>query len=256
MRDLIVVGLGELGRLYGGAALRAGLRVTPWTREQRPEEALASLSEDTPVLLAVGEDALTLALQSLPEPRRRHSIWLQNELFPRDWAELEEPPTVLVPWLLQKRGKPLIVLHPSPVFGRHAELVLAMHRAIDIPALRIEPVCGAEALRDKYAFIVAMNALGLSSDAPLGWFLEHEQGLIESVLRESAELAGKVCEVSPAHAHVAALARTAFEALRDISPRGRTAAARIERALERATHHRLTLPTLERLYAGAKPSAT
>ncbi len=246
------MGLGELGRLYAGAALRAGYRVTPITRGQSPADALSGLPEATPILLAVGEEARASALDSLPKTRVSQTIWLQNELFPRDWAAFSQAPTVLVPWLLQKRGKPLTVLHPSPVFGKHATLVSAIHQAIDLPAVPIEPEQGAAALRDKYAFILTMNALGLVKDAPLGWFLAQERALIDALLREAAELACRLCNVPAAYDHVAQLAVTAFGALRDISPRGRTALARVERALQHAAIEKLALPTLQSLHERTK----
>ena len=62
-RDFAVWGLGELGRLYAGGALRAGHRVTPLTRATDPATTLASLPSATPILIAVGEADLDAPLE-------------------------------------------------------------------------------------------------------------------------------------------------------------------------------------------------
>src|SRR5690349_4273352 len=116
MHDLIVMGLGELGQLYASAALKRGVRVTPVTRAIRPDEALKEAPVGTPILVAVGEADLDTALQSLPKDRLDSVVLLQNELFPAHWRRYTEHATVMVPWLLKKKGEPLLVARSTPVF--------------------------------------------------------------------------------------------------------------------------------------------
>ena len=111
MNDFVVWGPGELGRWFGGAALRLGMRVTPITRGMNPREAMAGLDHETPILVAVGESELENVLSAMPEVRKSSVLLLQNELFAPMWQRHHVRPTVMVPWLLKKRGQPELVHH-------------------------------------------------------------------------------------------------------------------------------------------------
>ena len=252
MRDFVVYGLGELGQLYGAAALRAGLRVTPITRRSDPQQVLAQFAHDVPVLVAVGEQSLDDALKSLGE-RGNVAILLQNELFPAVWQERGIAPTVLVPWLLKKRGVAMQVARPSPVFGRHAELMCELHHAIDVPVVRLrdEPSLH-QALVEKYAFILTINALGLIRDRTLGMWLQEDPIRVHAISLEAAQLGAILCEQ---HVDLPRCARATSEGMRALggmSARGRTAEARVTRALEHCRRIGLALPELSRAAAGAQ----
>ena len=184
MRNLVVYGLGELGQLYGAAALRAGYRVTPITRHSDPHAVLATLAPDVPIVVAVAESALEEALTVLGKARGDSAILLQNELFPSLWRRHDVTPTVLVPWLLKKRGTPLLVARPTPVFGAHAELVATLHRALELP-FEVLPHEHAlyQALVAKYAFILTINALGLLRDRTLGMWLQEDPERVSALAR-------------------------------------------------------------------------
>ena len=195
MRDLVVYGLGELGQLYGAAALRAGIRVTPITRAEDPKRVLRDFAPEVPILVAVGECDLEHVLCELGPARGQATILLQNELFPSAWRRHEIQPTVLVPWLLKKRGTPLLVARPTPVFGLQAELVVTLHRALDLPvvSLRDEPALH-QALVDKYAFILTINALGLLRDRTLGMWLQEDPLRVDALANEAAQLGAVLCQ--------------------------------------------------------------
>lgn len=264
MRDLVVYGLGELGQLYGAAALRAGIRVTPITRADEPKRVLSGFALDVPVLVAVGEADLDDVLSSLGQARGQATILLQNELFPSAWRQHEMNPTVLVPWLMKKRGTPLLVARPSPVFGLHAELVVALHRALDVPVLNLRDAQALhQALVDKYAFILTVNALGLLRDRTLGMWLQEDPLRVDALAREAAQLGAALCEqgvaASPAPGaagldlslSVAAVIE-AMRALSAVGARGRTAAARVARAREHGARLGLGLPELARVAEQAR----
>jgi hypothetical protein len=247
MRDLLLWGVGELGRFLGGAALRANMRVTPITRATQPENAFSQLPSDTPLLIAVGEAELDAVLARVPEGRKGAVILLQNELFPAHWQAHQVQPTVLVPWLLKKRGEPELVGRATRVFGVHARLVEELHQILGIAC---EPLPDAQALRqalvEKYTFILTINALGLVRDLKLGEWRIQDPERVEKLARESARLGAARAESSIDEAACVASTFEAMERMASIAARGRTAGARVARALDEANKHGLVLPELMR----------
>jgi len=245
MRNFVVYGLGELGQLYGAAALRAGLRVTPITRASDPRDVLRGLPDDVPVLVAVGESALDEALEVLGKARGGATILLQNELFPSSYRKHEVTPTVLVPWLLKKRGTPLMVARPSPVYGPQATLVEELHRALQLPSMTLPDERALhQALVEKYAFILTINALGALRDRTLNTWLQEDPHRVRALARETAELGALLCE---SEVDLAACERAVAEGMRalgTIAARGRAAEARIVRALANGERLGMALPEL------------
>jgi ketopantoate reductase len=248
MRELVIVGVGELGKLFGAGALRAGLRVTPVTRANRVEDVLKHVAPRTPILLSVGEDALSDVLRALPQEHRECVILLQNELFPSVYRAYGITPTVLVPWVLQKRGQPTTVARPSPIFGAQADLFAELLDALAIAHTRLTTEAElAQALADKYAFILTINTLGVATDRTLGMWLQEDPAQVLEVCDEAARLAEALVEqpIDPATAHRAA--REAMIALSHVPARGRSARERLDRALLHAARLGLRIPTLTRI---------
>lgn len=250
MRELVVFGLGELGQLYGAAALRAGLRVTPITRASDPARVLASCSPEAPILIAVGERALPEVLSGLDAQAGSRAILLQNELFPSQYRALASHPTVLVPWLLKKPRMPLLVARPTPVYGPFAELVAELHSAIQVPS----SVLGSErelrqALVDKYAFILTINALGVLRDRTLAVWLQEDPRTVEALAREASELGERLCGATIDRAQALRAVTEGMRALGTMGARGRSAPDRVARAREQAANVGLQLPELARVAA-------
>jgi hypothetical protein len=247
MRDLVVFGLGELGQLYGAAALRAGMRVTPITRGSDPARVLAGLAADVPILIAVGESAIDEILGSLPEERASAPIVLQNDLFPSRWERHGLHPTVLVAWLLKKRGTPLTVARPSPVYGPHQALMLQLHELLGVPSVALTTDAQLrQALVEKYAFILGINALGVLRDRTLAGWLQEDPVRVQALADEAATLGAALCEIEVDRAACARAVDEALRALGTMSARGRTAPERVRRALAQARERGLSLPELER----------
>lgn len=250
MRNLVVYGLGELGQLYGAAALRAGYRVTPITRDVEPELALHGLPADVPILVAVGESALDDVLTGLGKARGDAVILLQNELFPSVWRKHDIEPTVLVPWLLKKRGSPLLVARKTPVYGVHAELVHSLHRALSLPCEELSHEHALyQALVEKYAFILTINALGLLRDRTLGLWLQEDPSRVAALARETAQLGAVLCESEVDLPRCERAVVEGMRALHSISARGRSAEARVARAVSEGQRIGLELPELARAEA-------
>jgi hypothetical protein len=248
MRNMILIGVGELGKLYGAAALRAGLRVTPVVRSTNVEDVWQATPEHTPILVAVGEADLEPVLEYLPAARKRDAILLQNELFPARWRRHGLEPTVMIPWLLRKRGQPELVARATPVYGQYTSLVAELHRAL---GLDVEPLHSeaelAQALVDKYTFILTVNALGLLGDFTLGEWAAREPERIEVLSREAAALGQALCE-HPIDAEASVRAtQQGLEGMAPMRARGRSASERVRRAVGQAAAFGLELPALRRV---------
>jgi ketopantoate reductase len=245
MRDLIIVGLGELGQLYGASALRAGLRVTPVTRHTSLEGAVEQLGRDVPILVAVGEADLDGVLAALPPARRDAVILLQNELFPERWERHDLTPTVMVPWILKKRGQPLLVARSTPVYGRFAELVRALHEVAGFEA-EVLPTRAAleQALVDKYAFILTVNALGLLRDLPLEAWLAQDPANVRELALEAAQLGAALCGGAPNPQQSLLAVERGMRAMGAMRARGRSAGERVQRAVANARKLGIATPLL------------
>jgi hypothetical protein len=220
----------------------------------------------------VGEADLEPALASLPAERRNALILLQNELFPSQWRRFAANPTVMIPWLLKKKGEPPLVGRSTPVYGPCAPLVCELHAAIGQQAEELASFSALQqAIVDKYAFILCVNALGSLRDLTLEAWIAADPARVDALTREAAALGALLVEAgsSPGAAPEAGGARGATS---DVSPtrgpaqldpartlrevrsamanmgamraRGRSARTRLDRALAHARRLGLTLPGL------------
>jgi hypothetical protein len=260
MRDFVVYGVGELGKLLATAALHRGMRVTPITRASQPDAQLRQIAPGTPVLVSVAEHDLDTALAALPSSHRSGVILLQNELFPSSWQAHGLSPSVLVPWLLQKRGVPTQVVRPSPIYGAQAALLAELLDAISVPHELLQDEAElAQALVDKYGFVITINALGIAVDRTLGLWLQEDPAQVWDICEEALllgeALVGRPIDRAQAHA----AAEQGMRALGQTPARGRTAAGRVARAVAQAQRLGLSLPLLTRIaavsaHASAAPS--
>jgi hypothetical protein len=175
-------------------------------------------------------------------------LLLQNELFPPLWQRHQLTPSVMVPWFLKKQGQPLLVARSTPVYGQHAPLIQAWHSAagLEVELLSSEPAL-AQALVDKYTFILTINALGLARDISLAEWLTRDPELVATLASELSTLGARLCE-RPADVAQAVLAtRQGVAAMGAIKARGRSAQVRVARALGHAARLGVELPTLRAL---------
>lgn len=245
-KDLVLVGVGQLGTLFGEGALAAGRRVTPLRRDSDVERCLDDVPLGSPVLVTTGEKDLPGALQGLPKDRWPDVILVQNELFPSTWRALDlEDPTVAVVWLSKKPGRPVEIGGPTDVYGKHAQVMAQIHEALTLPCtlLSTSEQLGT-ALVAKYAFILAINALGLEDDVTLGDWLERDQARVLAVLDDTRRLAEAKLGHSVDGKRVQRKVLDAMTLLSSYPAKGRTAAERLERARADAAALGLKLPAL------------
>ena len=243
-RAAAVIGLGNLGRLYAGGWLRAGYAVHPIGRRTDARAVLNGLPERTPLLCAVGEASLANAVEAVPPARRGDLIFVQNELFPEDLQRLGTPDaTIAVVWTLVKAGFPLILGRRLAVTGPQEEAFAEACAALEHPVLAGAPI-GWECAT-KYAFIVAMNALGLLRADTLGAWLADDPERVEALIADACRVAlARIGAPETDLARAVAEVAEGVEGFRALPCRGRSSAARVARALNTAETLGIHIPAL------------
>ncbi len=248
---VVVIGIGELGAVFARGLLRTGHPVFPVTRETDMALESASLPDPELVLLAVAEKDLHPTLEGIPAPWRERLVLLQNELLPRDWERHDiEQPTVISVWFEKKKGMDSKVLLPSPACGPAAETLHAALASIDIPVRVLDD---REALLFelvvKNVYILTTNIAGLEVGGTVSSLWRDHQNLARAVAADviaiQAHLTGRDFDTEALIQGMLA----AFEGDPDHGCMGRSAPARLQRALALADEAGLEVPTLRRIAA-------
>lgn len=252
MNTLLLYGVGQLGRLFGGGALRAGATVVPIRRDTDVGPLWSAYPPGTPILFAVGEAATVDALDRVPVDRRGDLIFVQNELYPSDLAGMKAArATLAIVWTNQKPGVPTLVGRATAVHGPHAGAMAAWHREVDIPC-RVADASdiGIEAAA-KYAFIVTVNALGLLDPRTVSEWLAADASRVDAVLAESVELAVARLGAPEARDEALERVRVALDGFGELRTRGRSSAARVARAVSHAEACSREVPQLASIVAAS-----
>jgi hypothetical protein len=279
MDDAVVIGLGELGGVFAHGLLRTGHRVIPVRRTDDPSAIARDVPRPALVAITVGEDDLAPVLRALPHTWHESALLVQNELLPRSWSSLHAPPTVAVVWFEKKKTTPIVPILPTPVAGPRAARVVDALRALDVPCESIDEEALPAALVSKNLYILTANLAGLAhggtaSSSRRGqpptvgassrrgqpptvgvsptvgelWTTHraHAEAVAREVLALQSALLGAPVDVD---ARLADLGR-AIEADPKHGARGRTAPARLARALRHADELGVDVPTLRALPKG------
>ena len=246
--DFVVWGVGELGELFAGSALRLGYRVTG-IRRKDDSDAILKSTGTCPILVAVGENEIDGVLGRIPANFANQVILVQNEIFPSHWHKHPHVglPTVCVVWAVAKRkSSPLICPHPHEVCGPLADLVIEMHQAILLEA-RVMP-SPEEALVKKFSYILTINLLGLERDVTVGeWARDEHKDRIIRMATDATRLGIALAAASGVNAQ--AMGQEVYEIMRSeqvssYRAQGRTAGARLSRAISAAEQFGLRLEHL------------
>ncbi|MET0023727.1 MAG: hypothetical protein ABW085_05675 [Sedimenticola sp.] len=244
---VVIMGLGEMGGVFARGFLRLGHPVYPLTRNQSAAELAAQIPEPALVLVAVAEGDLQSAMSDIPAPWRSRTCLLQNELLPADWQTLDEP-TVISVWFEKKPGMDYKVIIPSPVHGPNAQLVADALGAINIPTKVVGEA--DELLFElvlKNLYILTSNIAGLQVGGTVGTLWADHQALAREVVADVLKLQEAMTgEQFDTEGMIAAMCE-AFDGDPDHKCMGRSAPARLARALEQAGKLGISLPTFERI---------
>lgn len=249
-RPIIILGIGELGCVFARAFLKNNYPVYPITRATDIDELRLSIEPEF-ILVCTGERDLQSALKSIPEQWKDRVAMMQNELLPRDWETHDFiDPTVISVWFEKKKGMDSKILISSPVFGPKAQILSESLALIDIPAHNV--VSEEELLFElvlKNLYILTSNIAGLSIEAGAtvddlrNHHLDTLRGVFSDVLELQSALTGKTFaedELEKGMIH-------AFEGDLNHTCMGRSAPARLDRALELAKEFKLNVPTLKKI---------
>ena len=242
---VVLIGVGEMGGVFARGLLRLGHPVFPVTRATPMQEVAAAAPKPALVLIAVAEAELQGVLRDLPDTWRDRAGLLQNELLPGDWSTLADP-TVISVWFEKKAGQDAKVIIPSPVFGPRAELIADALSVVDIPArLLASPEQLLFALVVKNLYILTTNIAGLRVGGTVAELWDRHQdfagAVAEDVIVLQEALTGRTFD---RHALIEAMLE-AFRGDPDHRCMGRSAPARLTRALAHAKARGIHLPVLE-----------
>lgn len=246
---VVIVGIGEIGSVFARGFLRSGVPVVPVTRHNDIHAAAAHYPRPQVVLVTVGEAALPEVLRNLPTAWRDRLALVQNELLPRDWQthELNEP-TVISVWFEKKPGQDVKVVVPSPVFGQHAEQLTAALDELSIPGyvLNTPEQLLFELVRKNY-YILASNICGLKTGGTVSELWSNHEAFVREVLQDINAIQTELTQTTLDHEALIESMVGAFNGDPDHQCMGRSAPARLKRAIDIATELHLSVPVLERI---------
>ncbi len=247
-QPVVIVGIGEMGGVFARGLLRIGYPVYPVTRQTDARQIAEQLPAPELVLVAVAEVDFPAVVDGLPGLWREHVGLLQNELLPRDWQSRELTPTVISVWFEKKKGQDAKVLIPSPVHGPQAWLLAEALEAIDIPT---RVVAGADELLfelvRKNLYILTTNIAGLRTGGTVGELREAHPEFMNAVARDVLDVQAHLTGTVPDGPRLIEGMLEAFDGDPQHKCMGRSAPARLARALQQADEGGLAVPTLREI---------
>lgn len=251
MSEVIIIGLGQLGRVFAGGLLRAGHTVVPVTRGDDMVSVAHAHPEPALVLVAVAENDLHAVLAALPGAWRPHVALIQNELLPRDWEKYHyTDPTVISVWFEKKKGTDARPLIASPAAGPAAKLLCEALGSIDLPCREVTP--GDELLFElvrKNVYILTTNLAGLKTGGTVSQLWAQHEAFARQVANEVIDIQDALTGVKHNREKLIAGMLEAFDGDPQHGCTGRSAPARLARALTHADQFGLAVPTLRSLAA-------
>ena len=253
-KPIVVFGIGELGSVFARAFLKNNYPVYPITRKTNVSE-LASQIDPELILVCTAEGDLQSALATIPEQWKDRVAMMQNELLPRDWKKYNfNNPTVISVWFEKKKGMDSKVLISSPAHGPKAQILTESLALIDIPAHTVaneDELLFELVLKNLYILTTNIAGLAIEPGSNVDDLRNNHIDLMRKVsadvLKLQESLTGKIFSESALEKGMI----KAFEGDLEHGCMGRSASARLNRALELANEYNLETPTLKQINAEA-----
>jgi len=246
---VILIGIGEMGSVFARGLLRNGHPVYPVTRADDLTEMAQQLPSPELVIVAVAEADLHTVLEKIPSAWQQRLCLLQNELLPHDWQQYGFiKPTVISVWFEKKKGQDVKVLIPSPVFGPAADLLKTSLGTLDIPVRILAN--DSELLFElvlKNVYIVTTNCAGLVTGGTVSELWANHRELAETVAREVIQIQTALTGQEFQADELITGMTQAFDGDPDHGCMGRSAPARLARALQQADEANLDVPQLRKI---------
>ena len=246
-KPVVVIGMGEMGSVFARAFLKQGHPVYPVNRHTDIRKVARALPEPRTVLVAVGENDLEAVLKTIPANWRKRLTLLQNELLPDDYRELSKV-TVISVWFEKKKGQDSKVIIPSPAHGPRARLLQKALSTLDIPVRIVEKQ--REMLFElvlKNLYILTSNIAGLRVGGTVGELWRDHPEFARKVAKDVIRLQEALTGSRFNNDELISAMVTAFDGDPAHKCMGRSAPARLERALSHADRLGIELPTLREI---------
>ena len=244
--SLVLIGAGEMGGVFARGFLRSGYTVIPVLRDQSLAERAEQHPDPDAVLVAVAEKDLQDVLASIPDAWRDRLILLQNELLPNDWQQYGlEQPTVISVWFEKKKGQDARVIVASPVYGPHSQMVHDALASIDIPVrILADETQLLYELVLKNLYILTTNIAGLKTGGTVGELWEQHQSFAREVASDVLDIQEQLTGQTFDRQHLIDGMVHCFNGDLQHKCMGRSAPARLQRAMQQATEAGIAVNTL------------
>ena len=249
LNPVVIIGIGEMAGVFARGFLRLGHPVHPITRDMDITAEAAALPSPELVLVAVAEKDLHSTLESLPSQWRDKVALLQNELLPRDWQTHNiDNPTVISVWFEKKKGQDAKVLIPSPAYGPHAEALIDALQKVDISGYVVsnEDELLYELVR-KNVYILTTNICGLEAGGTVSELWDNHESLTRNVADNVMDLQDWLTGQKVPRNKLIEGMTEAFAGDPEHKCMGRSAPARLDRALTLAKQANLKVPHLDEI---------
>ena len=247
-KSVVVVGMGEMGSVFARGFLRCGYTVYPVIRGVDMQSVADEVTDPELVLLAVAEADLHEQLANLPQIWKDRIVLLQNELLPADWHKYDLEPTVISVWFEKKKGQDSKVIIPSPVFGKHAQHIADALGAIDIAVTILSDEAALlHELVLKNVYILTTNIAGLEVGGNVGQLWAEHNAFAYDVASDVIILQEVLIGQTLNHQQLIDGMVKAFDGDRQHMCMGRSASARLQRALSLAAEKGIALKVLENI---------
>ena len=249
-KPVIVVGIGEIGSVFARGFMRLGHPVYPVVRGISMDQVARDIAEPELVMITVAEKDIAVVLEQIPGTWQDRLVLVQNELLPNDWLQHGLDPTVISVWFEKKKGMDSKVVIASPVYGRHAQLVANALATLDLPTrVLTSPEQLLHELVLKNVYILTTNIAGLEVGGNVGELWSNHQAITREVAGEVIRLQEKLTGESLDAEQLIDGMVDAFNGDLEHGCMGRSAPARLKRALKLALEHGLELPKLKQIAA-------
>ncbi|SEA78220.1 Ketopantoate reductase [Thiothrix caldifontis] len=250
-QPIVIIGIGEIGAIFARGFLRLGHPIYPITRDMDMQTESQSIPDPAVVIVAVGEADLHPTLAQLPAVWKSCLALIQNELLPSDWQRhgLNDPSVVSV-WFEKKRGQDVKIVVPSPLYGANAALLAASLNTLDIPHYLVHDHDQLlfELVRKNY-YILVSNIAGLRVGGTVGALWAQHPELVQAIAHDVHALQQHLTGKTLDHAELLQAMLVAFAGDPEHQCMGRSAPARLQRALQIADAAGLAVPTLRDIAA-------
>ncbi len=249
-KSIVIIGMGEMSGVFSRGLLRSGYPLVPITRNISISTIAEQIADPELILVAVGEADLDTVLQHLPTQWKNKVALLQNELLPNDWKKHQLiDPTIISVWFEKKQGQDFKILIPSPIWGPQAGLLKEALAQLAIPSWIIhdEQEMLFELVR-KNIYILCTNIAGLEVGGDVNTLWHQHRELAVKVIDDILLIQNHLTAQQHDKERLIEAIVLAINGDLKHQCKGRSAPARLKRAIDYADKYQLIVNELQRIF--------